>query len=129
MQELHLSHREVDDYEATKRSRYRQNINDDDDDNLDHRFHIAIYVGETVADFQQAYRNCDLMDLIYTNPRFSDRADTLKSATDTYQQFRIQHIVDATNGNVILELGHEIRSRPSRSVDWERSRNRKLNRA
>ncbi len=105
-----LLFREVDDYEATKRSRYSQNNNEDNDDNLDYQYHIAIYVGETVADFQQAYRNCDLMDLIYINSRFSDRADTLKSATDTYQQFRIQHIVDVNNGNVILELEHEIRS-------------------
>ena len=105
-----LLFREVNDYEATKRSRYRQKNDNDDGDNLDYQYHIAIYVGETVADFQQAYRNCDLMDLIYINPRFSDRADTLKSATENYQQFRIQHIVDVTNGNVILDLEHEIRS-------------------
>ena len=53
-----------------------------------------------------------MLDLIYINPRFSDRADTLEAATEHYQQFRIRHIVDveSTNGNVILTLEHEIRS-------------------
>ena len=110
-----LLFREVDDYDATRRMRYQNNNDNDDDDiddDLDHQYHIAMYVGDTVADFQQAYRHCDMLDLIYINPRFSDRADTLEAATEHYQQFRIRHIVDveSTNGNVILTLEHEIRS-------------------
>lgn len=71
--------------------------------------HIAMYVGESMADFEQAYRNANLADIVWCNPRFSDQADTLEKAR-IEQQFRFKDIVDMETGERIFELEHEMRS-------------------
>jgi hypothetical protein len=71
--------------------------------------HIALYVGSSAADFDQAYRNCALAGIVWVNPRFSDQATTLPLARH-FQQFRFKDIVDMETGHVIMELEHEMRS-------------------
>jgi hypothetical protein len=71
--------------------------------------HIALYVGSSAADFDQAYRNCELAGIVWVNPRFSDKATTLPLARQ-FQQFRFKDIVDMETGHVIMELEHEMRS-------------------
>ena len=72
--------------------------------------HMAIYVGESVADFEQAYKNADQAGIVWINPRFEDKVDTL-AAAQKEQQFRFKSIVDLETGKPLLELEHEIRSR------------------
>lgn len=71
--------------------------------------HIAFYVGESAADFDVCYRNAELVDLVWVNPRFSDDADTIDKARK-WRQFRIKNIVDMSTGETIMELEHEVRS-------------------
>ena len=71
--------------------------------------HIALYVGENMADFEQAYRNAELAGVVWVNPRFSDDANTLDKARQ-WQQFRFKNIVDMETGATIFELEHELRS-------------------
>jgi hypothetical protein len=71
--------------------------------------HIAMYIGETVADFEQAYRNCELAGIVWVNPRFRDRADTIAGARE-WKQFRFKNIIDMETGATIMELEHEMRS-------------------
>jgi hypothetical protein len=71
--------------------------------------HIALYVGNSSADFEAAYRNADLSGIVWCNPRFSDKADTLEGARK-WKQFRFKNIVDMETGETIFELEHEIRS-------------------
>lgn len=67
--------------------------------------HIAIYVN----DFEQAFDNCLQADVVWVNPRFSDKAVDWSSALQ-YQQFRFKDIVDLETGETIMELEHEMRS-------------------
>ena len=55
--------------------------------------HIALYVGESVAGFAEAFENCDTAGIVWVNPRFSDKADSLDQAL-AYQQFRFKNIVN-----------------------------------
>ena len=71
--------------------------------------HLALYVGESTKDFDQAYKNADLAGVIWINPRFADKVDTLAKAKLEHQ-FRFKNIVDLETGDVLLELEHEIRS-------------------
>lgn len=71
--------------------------------------HVAMYVGESVADFEQAFKNADLAGVVWVNPRFSDKANTLQGAKN-WQQFRFKDIVDMDTGEKIFELEHEMRS-------------------
>uniref|UniRef100_A0A7S3L3N9 VOC domain-containing protein n=1 Tax=Amphora coffeiformis TaxID=265554 RepID=A0A7S3L3N9_9STRA len=71
--------------------------------------HVAMYVGQSAADFDQAYKNAELANVVWVNPRFSDKADTLKGA-QKWKQFRFKNIVDMDTGKPIFELEHEIRS-------------------
>ena len=71
--------------------------------------HIALYVGENVADFEQAFRNAQIADILWKNPRFSDQVDSLEEARKE-QQFRFKDIVDIESGDLIMELEHEMRS-------------------
>lgn len=70
--------------------------------------HVAMYVGESAADFAQAFKNCDLAGIVWVNPRFSDKANTLQGAKK-WQQFRFKDIVDMDTGEKVFELEHEIR--------------------
>jgi hypothetical protein len=72
--------------------------------------HIAIFVGDKKEDFEQAYRNCELAGLIWVNPRFSDKADSLEGARE-WKQFRFKNIIDMETGETIMELEHEMRSK------------------
>ena len=71
--------------------------------------HIALYVGTNRADFEQAFKNCELAGVVWVNPRFSDKASTLQGAKN-YKQFRFKDIVDMETGEKIFELEHEMRS-------------------
>jgi hypothetical protein len=71
--------------------------------------HVALYVGQNAADFDQAYRNCETAGVVWVNPRFSDKATTLVGARQ-WQQFRFQDILDIETGEKILTLEHEVRS-------------------
>ena len=71
--------------------------------------HIALYVGETVQDFYQAYKNTETAGVVWINPRFRDKVDSLSKASDA-KQFRFKDIIDLETGERIMELEHEIRS-------------------
>lgn len=71
--------------------------------------HIALYVGESGADFEQAFKNAQLANVVWCNPRFQDQADSLEEARKE-QQFRFKDIVDMETGERIMELEHEMRS-------------------
>jgi hypothetical protein len=71
--------------------------------------HVAMYVGESKADFAQAFKNADMAGVVWVNPRFSDKAHTLQGA-QKWKQFRFKDIVDMETGQKIFELEHEMRS-------------------
>jgi hypothetical protein len=71
--------------------------------------HIAMYVGESAADFDQAFRNAEVAGVVWVNPRFSDKATDLQGARK-WQQFRFKDILDMETGEPVFELEHEIRS-------------------
>eukprot|EP00797_Seminavis_robusta_P027096 Sro502_g155580.1 n/a (311) ;mRNA; r:32456-33388 len=71
--------------------------------------HIALYVGQVKADFNQAYRNAEMAGVVWINPRFEDKVDTL-TAAQQWNQFRFKNIVDLETGKPIVELEHEVRS-------------------
>lgn len=71
--------------------------------------HVAMYVGESAADFEQAYRHAEIAGVVWVNPRFSDKADTLNAARH-WKQFRFKDVVDMETGEKIFELEHEMRS-------------------
>jgi hypothetical protein len=73
------------------------------------RHHIAFYIGDNQADFEQAYRNAALAGAVWTNPLFQDKVDSLDSARE-WKQFRFKDVVDLKTGRPILELEHEVRS-------------------
>ena len=73
------------------------------------QYHICLYVGETMEDFEQAYRNAAVADVVWINPRFDDKVDSLQAAKQ-WNQFRLQNIVDLETGDPIFQLEHEIRS-------------------
>ena len=71
--------------------------------------HIALYVGSSSEDFEQAFRNADFSGIIWCNPRFQDQADTIEGARK-WKQFRFKNIIDMETGETLMELEHEIRS-------------------
>jgi len=71
--------------------------------------HIALYVGQNAADFEQAFRNAQMADIVWKNPRFSDQVDSLEEAQKE-RQFRFKDILDIETGDRIMELEHEMRS-------------------
>jgi hypothetical protein len=71
--------------------------------------HVALYVGQSQADFEQAFQNCDQAGVIWVNPRFDDKAANLQGAK-RYMQFRFKDIVDMETGEPIFQLEHEVRS-------------------
>jgi hypothetical protein len=73
------------------------------------RHRIALYVGDTQADFEQAFRNAELAGVVWTNQRFQDKVDSLDSARE-WKQFRFKDVVDLNTGRPILDLEHEVRS-------------------
>jgi hypothetical protein len=71
--------------------------------------HLAMYVGESAADFEQAFKNSQIAGVVWVNPRFSDKADTLEGARK-WKQFRFKDIVDMETGETVFVLEHEMRS-------------------
>jgi len=71
--------------------------------------HLAMYVGSSDADFEQAFKNAQLAGIVWVNPRFSDNVTSLQGARE-WKQFRFKDIVDMETGQVIMELEHEMRS-------------------
>jgi hypothetical protein len=71
--------------------------------------HIAMYVGETVADFERAVQNCMAANVIWVNPRFSDKATNVKT-DQQWKQFRFKDTIDMETGERIMGLEHEMRS-------------------
>eukprot|EP00525_Craspedostauros_australis_P003832 CAMPEP_0198124148 /NCGR_PEP_ID=MMETSP1442-20131203/39262_1 /TAXON_ID= /ORGANISM="Craspedostauros australis, Strain CCMP3328" /LENGTH=406 /DNA_ID=CAMNT_0043783489 /DNA_START=46 /DNA_END=1266 /DNA_ORIENTATION=- len=71
--------------------------------------HIAMYVGDSVLDFEQAFKNAKLADIVWVNPRFSDDVMDLGGARK-WKQFRFKDIVNIQTGETIMELEHELRS-------------------
>jgi hypothetical protein len=69
--------------------------------------HLAKYVGESAADFEQAYKNAEIAGVVWVNPRFSfDKADTLEGARE-WQLFRFKDIIDMeTKTPHILFIDH-----------------------
>lgn len=70
--------------------------------------HLAIYVQH----FEQTFLALQAAGLVFVNPRFTDKADTLESAV-AHGQFRIKEIVsleDGVVGGVLYQLEHEVRS-------------------
>lgn len=72
--------------------------------------HIALYVGDNAADFEQAFKNVVDAGVLWINPRFSDKVMNLNTAKK-WKQFRFKDIVDLETGKTIFELEHECRSR------------------
>jgi predicted enzyme related to lactoylglutathione lyase len=81
--------------------------------------HIALYVGENAADFEQAFKNVVDAGVLWINPRFSDKVMNLNTAKK-WKQFRFKDIVDLETGTPIFELEHECRSREHEA--WPGSR-------
>mmetsp|Transcript_5345 Transcript_5345/g.10196 ORF Transcript_5345/g.10196 Transcript_5345/m.10196 type:complete len:486 (-) Transcript_5345:1184-2641(-) len=71
--------------------------------------HIALYVGNNQADFEQAFKNAEEAQVVWVNPRFSDKATNLNTAKK-WKQFRFKNIIDLETGKMIFELEHEVRS-------------------
>jgi hypothetical protein len=71
--------------------------------------HIAMYVGKSEADYEQAFKNAATAGVVWVNPRFDDKADTLQGARE-WKQFRFKEILDMETGEKIFELEHEMRS-------------------
>ncbi|GAX17362.1 hypothetical protein FisN_41Hh001 [Fistulifera solaris] len=71
--------------------------------------HVAMYVGESVADFERALTNAITAGIVWVNPRFSDQAHDLAGARK-WKQFRFKNIIDMETGETIFELEHEMRS-------------------
>ena len=71
--------------------------------------HVAMYVGDDWADFEQAFKNVQEAGVLWVNPRFSDKVTNINTLKK-WKQFRFKHIVDISTGRKIFELEHEIRS-------------------
>ena len=71
--------------------------------------HIAMYIGQSQADFERAFQNAEMANIVWVNPRFSDKAMTLEGAKK-WKQFRFKDIVDMKTGKPIFQLEHEMRS-------------------
>lgn len=71
--------------------------------------HVAMYVGESVADFERAFANSVTAGIVWVNPRFSDKTEDLVGARK-WKQFRFKNIIDMETGETVFELEHEMRS-------------------
>jgi hypothetical protein len=71
--------------------------------------HVAMYVGESAAEFERAFLYAQTAKVVWVNPRFSDKTIDLEGARK-WKQFRFKDIVDMNTGEKIFELEHEMRS-------------------
>mmetsp|Transcript_16914 Transcript_16914/g.21969 ORF Transcript_16914/g.21969 Transcript_16914/m.21969 type:complete len:356 (-) Transcript_16914:333-1400(-) len=88
--------------------------------------HVAIYV----ADLAKSFENADAKGLVFINPRFKDKADTLEKALEIHQ-FRLLNIVDPedSEGKTILQLEHEVRSADRPSCPFTRTESEQIAKA
>jgi hypothetical protein len=70
---------------------------------------LALYVGQSGSDFEQAFKNCETAGIVWVNPRFSDKASDLQGAKE-WHQFRFKDIINMDSGHTIFGLEHEVRS-------------------
>ncbi|GMH56020.1 hypothetical protein TL16_g02041 [Triparma laevis f. inornata] len=70
--------------------------------------HLAIYVASGVSGFTEVFNRAKDLGVVWVNPRFSDKADTLEKALEC-MQFRFKDIKDVDTGEVLYELEHEVR--------------------
>jgi len=70
--------------------------------------HLALYVGESKADFEQAFANTMEAGVVWVNPRFSDKVTNLNTAKK-WRQFRFKDLLSLEHGRKIFELEHEVR--------------------
>ena len=71
--------------------------------------HIAFYIGHDKNDFEQAFKNVVEAQVLWVNPRFSDKVTNLNTAKK-WRQFRFKNVTDLKIGKTIFELEHECRS-------------------
>lgn len=71
--------------------------------------HVAMYIGESKEDFEKAFQNCVVANVVWVNPRFSDKARDLQGARK-WKQFRFKDIINMKTGEKVFELEHEMRS-------------------
>lgn len=76
--------------------------------------HIALYVDgnkskEGPNEYEDSFNRALKSKVIWINPRFADRTDTLEKAREECQ-YRFKDILDVETGEVVLELEHEVRS-------------------
>jgi catechol 2,3-dioxygenase-like lactoylglutathione lyase family enzyme len=71
--------------------------------------HIALYVGSCKEDFEEAFKNVLNAQVLWVNPRFSDKVTNLNTAKK-WKQLRFKNITDLKTGKPIIELEHEVRS-------------------
>ena len=70
---------------------------------------LAIHVGESAADFVQAYRNAEMAGIVWVDSESDKRTGSLQGARKC-KQFCFRDIVEMQTGKKILELEHQIRS-------------------
>ncbi len=70
--------------------------------------HVALYVGSSKADFEEAFKNILEAQVLWVNPRFSDKVTNLNTAKK-WKQFRFKNLTDLKTGKKIIELEHEVR--------------------
>ena len=71
--------------------------------------HISLYVGDSKDDFEQAFKNAEEAQVLWVNPRFSDKVTNINTAKK-WKQFRFKNLIDMRVGFPIHELEHEVRS-------------------
>jgi len=71
--------------------------------------HISLYVGDSKDDFEQAFKNAMEAQVVWVNPRFSDKVTSLNTAKK-WKQFRFKNMIDMKIGKTYFELEHEVRS-------------------
>jgi hypothetical protein len=71
--------------------------------------HIALYVGKNKDDFEHAFKNVLEAQVVWVNPRFSDKVDNVNTAKK-WKQFRFKNLTDLRVGKKIHELEHEVKS-------------------
>jgi len=71
--------------------------------------HVALYVGQNQADYEQAFKNCEQAGVVWVNQRSRNKATNLTGAKK-WNQFRFKNILDLKTGKKIFELEHVVRS-------------------
>lgn len=70
--------------------------------------HIAIYVGEGLEGFKAVFDKLKARDLVWVNPRFSDKAEDWEGAVGE-MQFRFKDFAGGKGEERFWECEHEVR--------------------